>query len=158
MIYKTLAALVSAIGLAALPAGPASASTPPQRQHTVETFPFIGDQFRCGDLLLTANGGTYTETTDATLNNGTLHIHVVRVYADLTLVGSDGRTYRATAFAHERVTLVAPDFENPTFVKEVNGTTFYGGPNGSPGWVHEVLKINHGTRVDKVTGPCSFAD
>ena len=84
--------------------------------------------------------------------------HVVRLYADLTLLGSDDRTYRATAFAHERVTLVAPDLENPTYVKEVNGTTFYGGPNGSPGWVHEVLKINHGTRVDKVTGPCSFAD
>ena len=44
------------------------------------------------------------------------------------------------------------------YVKEVVGTTFYGGPNGSPGWLHEVLKINHGTRVDTVTGPCSYAD
>lgn len=157
MIYKTLTALVSAIGLAALPAGPASASTPPQHEHTVETLPY-DDQFRCGDLLLTANGGTYTETTDSTLKNGTLHIRVVRVYDRLTLLGSDGRTYQATAFAHERVTLVAPDFDNPTYVKEVNGTTFYGGANGSPGWIHEVLKINHGTRVDTVTGPCTFAD
>ena len=82
----------------------------------------------------------------------------MRVYDDLTLAGSDGRAYRATAFAHERVTLIAPDFENPVYVKEVVGTTFYGGPNGSPGWEHEVLKINHGTWVDTVTGPCSYVD
>ena len=157
MINKVIIAIVSAIGVAALPAGAARASTPRQHQHTVETVPFVGDRFRCGDLLLTANGGTYTETTDGALNNGILHVTVVRVYHQLTLSGSDGRTYWATAFAHERATLIAPDFDNPVESQEVDGTTFYGGPNGSPGWVHEVLNINRGARVDHVTGPCQFA-
>lgn len=139
------------------PAVPAAgSSTPRQRQHTVETFPFIGDQFRCGALLLTADGGTFTETTDGTLKDGTLRVRIVRTYDDLTLAGSDGRTYRANAFAHEFVTLIAPDFANPVFAVEVNGTRFFDGSNGVVGWVHEVLRTSHGTTTDHVTGPCTF--
>jgi hypothetical protein len=151
-------AFASAMALVIPCAEATTTSTPRQRQHTVQTFAFIGDQFQCGTVLLTATGGTYTETTDGTLKNGILHVRIVRTYEHLTLSGSDGLAYRADAFAHELATLIAPDFESPVFSIEVNDIRFFSGPNRSPGWVHEVLKTSHGSTTEQVSGPCNASE
>jgi hypothetical protein len=158
MILAPVLAFASAIALAVPSAEDTTTSTPRQRQHTVETYAFIGDQFQCGTVLLTATGGTYTETTDGTLKNGILQVRIVRTYDHLTLTGSDGRAYTATAFAHQLATLIAPDFETPVFSIAVNDIRFFGGPNRSPGWVHEVRKTSHGSMTDQVSGPCSASE
>jgi hypothetical protein len=157
---RAITAAAAAIIMTAAPAA-ADACPPTQHEHTVTTEPAEG-QFRCGELLLTVNGGTQTETVDSTLRgtltHGVAHILIRRAYHAITLVGSDGRSYRASAHAWERVILRAPDFENPVWAHEVAMVTFYGGPHGSPGFVKENLTINHGVETDTVTGACDFAD
>jgi hypothetical protein len=155
MILAPVLAFASAIALVVPSAAATASSTPRQRQHTVETFAFVGDQFRCGTVLLTATGGTYTETTDGTLKDGVVHVRIVRTYDDLTLSGSDGRPYTADAFAHQLAILIAPDFDNPVFSIEVNDIKFSGGPTGIPGRIHEVLKTSHGSTTDRTTGGCT---
>jgi hypothetical protein len=156
---KVLAVAATAIVMTAAPA--AAVCPPTQHEHTVTTEPVEG-QFRCGDLLLTVNGGTQTETVDSTLRgtltHGVVHILIRRSYDHITLVGSDGRDYRASAFAWERVILRAPDFDNPVWAHEIAQVTFHGGPHGSPGFVRENLTIKHGVETDTITGACNFAE
>jgi hypothetical protein len=148
--------LTGAASAALLTAGvmPAQA-TPAEHLNTVETYSFEG-QFQCGDLVLTSTGGTFTERIEGTLSNGVIHVGIHRTYHDLTFVGSDGVEYRATATANERAVLLATDMENPIWAHEVNQTTFQGGPGGSPGYVHEDLRIDNGHETDVVTGGCAF--
>jgi hypothetical protein len=138
-------------------AAPAQAN-PTEHLRTVETHPMDQGQFRCGDLLLTVTGGTYTETIEATMSHGVIHVGIHRTYHGITLVGSDGLDYRATAYANERVVLLAADPENPVWVHEVNQTTFQGGAGGSPGYVHEDIRIDDGVETDVVSGRCDFVN
>ena len=126
--------------------------------NTVETYPMEAGQFRCGDLLLTITGGTYTERIEGTVSNGVIHVGIHRTYHGVTLVGSDGDDYSATAYATERVVLLAADPENPVWAHEINQTTFRGGAGGSPGYVHEDLRIENGVERDVVSGDCSFVE
>jgi hypothetical protein len=153
---RMILASAASTALLSAAATPAHAN-PTQHVNTVETFPLEG-QFRCGDLLLTATGGTFTERIEGTVSNGVIHLGIHRTYHGITLVGSDGADYRATASANERVVLLASDPENPVWAHEVNQTTFQGGPGGSPGYVHEDLRIDNGVETDVVTGECDFVD
>jgi hypothetical protein len=145
-------------GLLVVGTGPGSATAdPPEREHTVTTSPAEG-RFRCGDLLLTTTAGTQTETIDGMLTNGVAHVRIQRRYDDVKLSGSDGRTYRAVAHVDAHFVLVAPDFDNPVRGDEVIHVTFLGGPQGSPGYLNEQLRIRDGVETDQVTGTCDYAD
>ena len=151
----------SAIGLSGLllvgsPAGSAQAA-PPEHEHTVTVSPAEG-RFRCGELLLTATAGTETEIFDGRLVNGVAHVRIQRRYDGVTLAGSDGRTYRAVAHVNAHFVLVAPDFDNPVRGDEIIHVGFLGGPQGSPGYLNEHLRIRDGVETDQVTGPCDYAD
>ncbi len=139
---------------------PAEARPPGYRgaehEHTVTTSPAAG-RFRCGDLVLTVDGGTETETVDGVLVGGVARVRVQRHYRGVTLAGSDGGRYRATAHVTARFVFVAPDFDNPVWGREVIDVRFHG-RHGSPGYLHEELTIRDGVETDVVTGPCDYAD
>ena len=90
----------------------AASGSPTRHEHTVRTYPARG-KFRCGDLVLTVNGGTETETSDGDLRNGVAHVSISRIGRQVTLAGSDGRTYRAAGFTLGWFVLEAPHFNKP---------------------------------------------
>lgn len=138
------------------PAGSAIAD-PPERDHTLTTSPAEG-RFRCGELLLTATAGTQIEIIDGRFKNGVANVRIQRRYDGVTLAGSDGRVYRATAHVNSHFVLIAPDFDNPVRGDEIIHVSFLGGPQGSPGYLNEHLRIRDGVETDQVTGPCDYAD
>jgi len=138
------------------PAGSAIAD-PPDRDHTVTTSPAEG-RFRCGELLLTATAGIQTEIIDGSFKNGVVNVRIQRRYDGVTMAGSDGRVYRATAHVNAHFVLIAPDFDNPVRGDEIIHVSFLGGPQGSPGYLNEHLRIRDGVETDQVTGPCNYAD
>ncbi|HET6627967.1 MAG TPA: hypothetical protein VFG63_16370 [Nocardioidaceae bacterium] len=153
--------VASAIALSGLlvvgaPAGPAIAD-PPEGDHTVTTSPAEG-RFLCGELLLTVTGGTQTEIIDGRLKNGVAIVRIQRRYDGVTMAGSDGLVYRATAHVNSHFVLIAPDLDNPVRGDEVIHVSFLGGPQGSPGHLNEHLRIRDGVETDQVTGPCDYAD
>ncbi len=153
----TVALTGSALLLAGAPATATPAGDdPPQHEHTVTTVPASG-AFRCGDLLLTVDGGTETEVFDGVLVDGVARIRITRSYRGVTLAGSDGGRYRATAHVRARFVLVAPDFDNPVWGIEVIRVRFHG-RHGSPGFLNEVLTIRDGVENDVVSGPCDYVE
>ena len=156
MLFKALTVAITGLVMAASPAA-ATTAEPVERVHTVTTNPAQG-AFRCGDLLLTVNGGTETEIFDGVLKNGVARIRIVRFARGVTLTGSDGRHYRASAHVHARFVLVAPDFDNPVWGQEIINVRFFGARHRSAGYLHEELLINDGVETDVVTGPCDYAD
>lgn len=156
VVMAATAIALSGLMLVGLPAGSAIAD-PPERVHDVTTTPAEG-RFRCGELLLTVTAGTQTEVIDGRLHNGVANVRIQRRYDGVTLAGSDGRTYRATAHVNSHFVLVAPDFDNPVRGDEIIHVSFLGGPQGSPGYLNEHLRIRDGVETDDVTGPCNYAD
>jgi hypothetical protein len=160
-VTRAVAAL--AVSGVLVAAAPATAHARPaghdaiEHEHTVTTAPAEG-RFRCGDLVLTADGGTETEIFDGVRVGDVVRIRITRRYDGVTMAGSDGRRYRARAHVEARFVLVAPDFDNPVWGREVIWVRFLGGPKSSPGWLHEVLTIRDGVEHDVVTGPCDYFD
>jgi hypothetical protein len=164
---KTSAAAAAVLMLAAAPAAagagapdsdPVGAQSVPhvQHLHTVTTTPAAG-RFRCGQLMLTVTRGTETEVFDGLETGGVTFIEIHRFWKHVKLVGSDGRAYRATGSAREKVVLVAPDDDNPAWATEIIELRFDNPHVGSPGHLREVIKWRNGVRTDIVTGPCDFA-
>ena len=83
---------------------------------------------------------------------------IERRYDGVTLAGSDGRVYTATAHVNSHFVLIAPDFDNPVRGDEIIHVTFHGGTQGSPGYLNEHLRIRDGVVADEVTGPCDYAE
>jgi hypothetical protein len=150
------AVALSALLVVGAPADIAKAD-PPERVHTVTTSPAEG-RFRCGELLLTTTAGTQTEIIDGALMNGVVHVRIQRRYDDVTMTGSDGLVYHAIAHVDAQFVLIAPDFDNPVRGDEIIHVTFFGGQQGSPGYLNEQLRIREGVETDQVTGPCDYAD
>jgi hypothetical protein len=153
-----VATAIALSGLLVVGSPPGSAiADPPERDHTVTTSPAEG-RFRCGELLLTATAGTQTEIIDGRFKNGVANVRIQRRYDGVTMAGSDGRVYRATAHVNSHFVLIAPDFDNPVRGDEIIHVSFLGGPQGSPGYLNEHLRIRGGVETDQVTGPCDYAD
>jgi hypothetical protein len=152
-VLLAAAATGVAIAAAQLSAVPASAAQPPML-HSTQTYPFGDGTYLCGELVLTAEGGSYVENIDAVVVGGIVHYNVVRTYHDLTFSGSDGAEYRASASAHETI-LITFDTGEPISSREVEELTFFG-PAGSPGYLHEVITLSHGVETTLDTGPCQF--
>ena len=133
----------------------AGAAEGSQYEHTSRTYPATGT-FRCGDLVLRVTKGTETEVQDGYLNNGVTRVAIARTWRGVVLAGSDGRRYRASGGTVAWFVLEAPDDENPVSGLEVIQVFFRRGPNSSPGWLREVIRIRHGHETDAVSGPCNF--
>ena len=114
-------------------------------------------QVRLRDLALRVTRGTETDTTDADLRNGVVHLSISRTSPHLMLRGSDGRTYRASVVTATWFVLRAPDFDKPVHGLEVIQVMFRGGPDKSPGWLREQIRWVRNKDSDVVTGPCDFA-
>ncbi len=152
--------VATAITLSVLVLGSTAGSAladPPERDHSVTTTSPLEGRFQCGDILLTVTAGTETEIVDSTFKNGVLHVRIQRRYEGVALAGSDGVVYRATAHVNAHFVLIAPDFDNPVRGDELIHVSFLGGPQGSPGYLNEHLRIRDGVETDEVTGPCDYA-
>jgi hypothetical protein len=152
-----MAAAIAVSGLVVGAPGASAVAEPPERDHTVTTAPAEG-RFQCGDLLLTVTAGTETEIFDGTFKDGVVHVWIKRRYEGVTMTGSDGLSYLATAHVNAHFILIAPDFDNPARGDELIHVSFHGGPQGSPGYLNEHLRIRDGLETDEVTGPCTYAD
>ena len=154
-----LAAMAIALSGALLVGSPAGSAiaAPPESEHTVTTSPAEG-RFRCDGLLLTVIAGIQTEIIDGRFKNGVVNVRIQRRYDGVTMAGSDGRVYRATAHVDSHFVLIAPDFDNPVRGDEIIHVNFLGGPQGSAGYLHEHLRIRGGVETDQVTGPCDYTD
>lgn len=135
----------SAVAVTYAAGGAAWADKPPML-HTVETSPSEGS-FLCGDIVLTAVGGTETERVDAVLVGDRIHYNLVRSYRHLVFVGSDGGSYRGGASVHLTALLDAAG--EPISTREVVHVAF-----GSPGFFHEVI-VDDDEPIE--TGSCQIA-
>ena len=151
----TAATAPSAAGGSSPAWSPGSGPSPIRHEHTVDTHP-LEATFHCGDLRLRVTGGTETETFDGDLREGVARVSISRIWRRVTLAGSDGRTYRASAATVAWFVLKAPDFEHPVRGLEVVQVFFRGGPQKSPGYIRETIRIKHGHETDVVSGPCDF--
>jgi hypothetical protein len=158
-LTAAVAALVATPAVVARASAPEASAVAPkvQHQHTVTTVPLKGSAFHCGHLRLAVMRGTETETTDADLRRGVVHVAVSRIWRHVELTGSDGRTYRAAASTIAWDVLLAPDFDNPVRGLEVVQVYFRGGPKKSPGYIREKITFKRGQESDNVYGPCDFA-
>ena len=172
---KTLAASATLAALVIAPTGPtppsvaahadgptttssttAATASPVRHEFKSVTHKARG-KYVCGDLALRVTHGTETDTTDADLRNGVVHLSISRTSPHLMLRGSDGRTYRASVVTAAWFVLRAPDFDKPVHGLEVIQVMFRGGPDKSPGWLREQIRWVHKKDSDVVTGPCDFA-
>jgi hypothetical protein len=144
----TLAATSVAVGFTA---SGAQAAAPP-RLHTAMVGEANEGPFVCGDLMLTLVSGSQIEKVEAVQVGDVVHYNLVRNYRHLSLLGSDGVVYRATAVTHATVLLDAT-LEEPISVREVVHLTI-----GGVGRLHEVIIEAPGVETDTVTGTCTYAD
>jgi hypothetical protein len=156
MILRSIATATAGLLLAATPAH-AGHHEPDQHEHTVTTVPAEGT-FTCGDLTLTIESGSETETFDGVLQNGVVRIRITRDWDDVTLEGSDGRSYRASGHTRARFVLVDPDFDNPVWGREDILVKFRTVSHRLVGYLREVIRIRHGVETDVVSGPCDFGE
>jgi len=154
-------AIVVAAGvLASVPllSGPAGADRPLHFHEVTTSAVDPGDQYVCGDLVLTSTGGTEVERLVGTeLPNGRVHINIVRTYHHVTFSGSDGARYRATVTAHQTALLADLETEELISTREVIQITFIG-PHGSPGYLHEIFTVRDGQERDVITGACDYLE
>jgi hypothetical protein len=130
----------------------------PQHQYSVNRQSLRGATFVCGHLKLKVTRGHLTETNDADLRNGVVHISTSRTWGVVRLRGSDGHVYHASSVVAAWFVLRAPDFKRPVHGLEVGQVMFRGGPQKSPGWIRERIKWVDKHETDIVTGPCTFGD
>lgn len=155
MILRGVATATAGLLLAAAPAH--ADHDPVQREHTVTTVPAQG-AFTCGHLTLTVTGGTETETFDGVLRHGVARIFIARDWDDVTLEGSDGRSYVALGHTRARFVLVEPDLENPVWGQEDILVRFRTASHRAIGYLRETIRIRKGVETDVVSGPCDFAE
>jgi hypothetical protein len=139
-------AAASAVAVTYAAGGAAWADKPPML-HSVESIPFEAG-FVCGDIVLSAVGGTETEKVDAVLVGDRIHYNLVRSYQHLVFAGSDGGTYRGGASVHLTALLDATG--EPISTREVVHVAF-----GSPGFFHEVI-VDDDAPIP--TGSCEIID
>ena len=135
---KTLAASATLAALVIAPTGPtppsvaahadgptttssttAATASPVRHEFKSVTHKARG-KYVCGDFALRVTHGTETDTTDADLRNGVVHLSISRTSPHLMLRGSDGRTYRASVVTAAWFVLRAPDFDKPVHGLEVD--------------------------------------
>lgn len=136
---------VASVFAVACATGAAWAGQPPML-HTVEVSPFEAS-FVCGDLVLTAVGGTEIEKVHAVLVGDRIHYNLVRSYQSLVFAGSDGGSYRGAGSVHLTALLDASG--EPISTREVVHVSL-----GAQGFFHEVIMDD----LEAIeTGSCGIA-
>jgi hypothetical protein len=132
-----------------------AAADPPTR----EEFSPVGDQFICGETMLTVTAGTVvTRTHVHELRNGLFHVIFTEVPKDVTLTDAEGTVYRAVGRAHGNFTTPDPEAEGG----EVGRFSFklnFIGPGGRLGTVDFLFRVNrNGDEVFLDRGTCQFVE
>lgn len=150
-------ALLSSLAVVAGSVSPVSAAPAVEHFKQQETRPVSG-VFQCGALTLTIVGGTETELIKGTLIGDTTRLSIHRFFRGVTLLGSDGETYRAVATARAHFVLVAPNDDDPVSGHELITARFVGGPSTSPLSLREEFRFVDGVQTTpEITGSCDFA-
>jgi hypothetical protein len=151
-VRLSLALVACVVGASLIPT--TAAANPPE----VEESSPVGDQFLCGETLLTVESGTLvTRRHVHELKSGRLHVIDVTLPKGVTATDEEGVVYR----------VVGPTVGNFTFDPEVEGSDvgFFGakinfiGPGGLFGRVDFRIRFDeNGEEFVRDTGTCQFIE
>jgi hypothetical protein len=135
-------------------AGTAAADPPTREERSA-----VGDQFVCGETILTATSGTLvTRSHEHELPNGRFRVIFIEVPKGVTLTDAEGTVYRAVGRVHGNFTTPDPDAEGGevgTFSIRVN----FLGPGGLFGTVDFRLRVNrNGEETVRDRGTCELVE
>lgn len=128
---------------------------PPTREETS----VVGDQFVCGETMLTVTNGVLVSRAHVhELPNGLFRITFTEVPKGVTLTDDEGTVYRATGYAHANFTTPDPEGEGGqvgTFSAKVN----FVGPGGLLGTFDIRFRVKrNGDEVFLDRGTCQFVE
>jgi len=159
MKFRLLLALCAAVLTASVFVGSAAADPP-----TTDEFSVVGDQFACGDTILTIRTGTVTERTHVhRLKNGLFRVIMTSVPRGVTATVEgvpleEATVYRIVGVGHANFTTSNPDVEG----NEVSG--FFRiklnivGPGGLFGNVDFRVRGKNGEEIERDRGTCQFVE
>jgi hypothetical protein len=132
-----------------------AAADPPTREETS----VVGDQFVCGETMLTATAGTIVARTHVhELANGRFRVIFTEVPKNVTLTDAEGTVYRARGRVQGNFTTPDPEAEGGevgTFSLKIN----FIGPEGLFGTVDFRVRANrNGEEVFRDRGTCQFVE
>jgi hypothetical protein len=135
-------------------AGTAAADPP-----TVDEFSPVGDQFVCGETMLTTTTGVLvTRTHVHELPNGRFRVIFTEVPKGVTLTNAEGTVYRAVGRVQGNFTTPDPEAEGGeigTFSIKIN----FIGPGGLFGTVDFRARVDrNGDEVFRDRGTCQFVE
>jgi hypothetical protein len=148
----SLALIVSLVGASLIPA--TAAADRPER----EEFSPAGDQFVCGETLVTISGGTIVSRTHVhELPSGLFRILFVAVNRHVTATDEEGTTYRVVGVVHVNFTTPDPEEETGEEVGFIHQKLNFIGPGGLLGTLdsRERFKPN-GDEVVRDKSTCQF--
>jgi hypothetical protein len=135
---------------------PATAAADPP---TTEVFSPVGDQFVCGDALLTVASGTVLERQQVReLGSGLSHVIVIETPNDVILTDEEGTEYRLVGTAHGNF-LTAADPEDEFLLEQgfFHFKVNLIGEDGLFGTIDFLLQRTDGEEVVRDRGSCHFA-
>jgi hypothetical protein len=149
----SLALVVAVVGACLIPC-PAAADPP-----TEEEFSPVGDQFLCGETLVTVQSGTVLEREHVhELGAGLSQVIVIETPNDVILTDEEGNTYRLVGTARGNfVTAADPEDE---FALESGFFAFKAsliGEGGLFGSIDFLLRRQNGNELIRDRGSCHFA-
>ena len=147
-----LALITCIVGASVLPATAAG------DRPTEEEFSPVGDQFRCGETLLTVESGTIvTRTHEHELRSGRVRIIFVSLTKDVTATDEEGVVYRVVGPVHGNFTF-DPEVEDSE-VGFIHEKLNFIGPGGL--FATEDLRLRakrNGEVIERDKGTCRLVD
>jgi hypothetical protein len=135
-------------------AGNAAADPPTREEVSV-----VGDQFVCGETMLTVVTGVLARREHVhELPNGRFRVIFTEIPKGATLTDAEGTVYRAVGRGHGNFTTPDPEAEGGevgTFAIRVN----FVGPGGLFGTLNVRVRVNrNGEETVRDTGTCQFVE
>jgi hypothetical protein len=153
-VRLSLALIACVVGASLMP-GSAAADRP----VTEELSP-VGDQFLCGETLLTVTGGTIIARTHVhELQSGRFHVIEISVPRGVTATDEEGVVYRVTGPVHGNFTTSDPDADTGDEIGAFHVNLNFIGPGGLLGTLdfREQLKPN-GDEIIRDNSTCEFVE
>jgi hypothetical protein len=153
-VRLSLALVACAVGAGVIPA--TAAADPPLRE---EISP-VGDQFLCGETLLTISGGTVVFRTHVhELPSGLFRVIDVGVNRNVTATDEEGTVYRVVGVVHGNFTTPDPEEETGEEIGFFHVKLTFIGPGGLLGALEfrERTKPN-GDELVRDKSTCQFVD
>ena len=149
-----LISALAALAIAGLIPATAAADRP-----TTEEFSPVGDQFVCGDTLLTVTSGTVLERQHVQeLDSGLSHVVLIETPSDVILTGEEGTEYRLVGTARGNF-ITAADPEDEFLLQQgfFHFKVNLMGEEGLFGTVDFLLRRTDSEETIQDRGSCHFA-